>query len=140
MGRVMPISLGLSLNKVVSVSIPSLFGDVLPRVCTLVGADTGGVWLQITDPSFKLFRNDISDAPAGVLDSRATAANAKKPEFAVRRAKTGLISTMAWSTPAWVRWARVGIGRKRDSSFRLRRVRSRKYSCSAITKLRPGVP
>jgi hypothetical protein len=58
----MPISLGLSLNKVVSVSIPSLFGDVLPRVCTLVGADTGGVWLQITDPSFKLFRNDKGTA------------------------------------------------------------------------------
>jgi hypothetical protein len=54
----MPISLGHSLNKAVSVSIPLLFGDALPRVCTLVGAEAGGVWLQITDPSFKLFRTD----------------------------------------------------------------------------------
>jgi hypothetical protein len=54
----MPISLSHSFNKAVSVSIPSLFGDALPRVCTLVGTDAGGIWLQITDPSFKLFRTD----------------------------------------------------------------------------------
>jgi hypothetical protein len=54
----MPISLGHSLNKAVSVSIPLLFGDGLPRICTLVGSEAGGVWLQIADPSFRLFRTD----------------------------------------------------------------------------------
>jgi hypothetical protein len=61
----MAISLGHSLNKIVSVSIPSVFGDELPRVCTLVGIEAGGVWLQITDPNFRLFRADKSQvAPA----------------------------------------------------------------------------
>ena len=54
----MPVSLGHSLNKVVSISSPSLFGDDLPRVCTLVGIEAAGVWLQIADPSFKLFQAD----------------------------------------------------------------------------------
>jgi hypothetical protein len=54
----MPVSLGHSLNKAVSISIPLLFGDDLPHVCTLVGIDAGGVWLQIADPGFKLFQTD----------------------------------------------------------------------------------
>jgi len=62
----MSISLVHSLNKIISVSIPSLFGDGMPHVCTLVGIETGGVWLQITDPGFRLF-------PAG--ENRARAAN-----------------------------------------------------------------
>lgn len=47
----MPISLGHSLNKPVSVSIPALFGDDQRRVCTLMGIEPGGgVWLAIADP------------------------------------------------------------------------------------------
>jgi hypothetical protein len=54
----MPVSLAHSLNKIVSISIPLLFDDKLPRLCTLVGTEAGGVWLQITDPNFKLFPTD----------------------------------------------------------------------------------
>jgi hypothetical protein len=54
----MPVSLAHSLNKIVSISIPLLFDDKLPRLCTLVGTEAGGVWLQITDPNFKLFQTD----------------------------------------------------------------------------------
>lgn len=54
----MPVSLGHSLNKAVSISVPLLFGDHLPHVCTLVGTDSGGIWLQIPDPSFRLFQTD----------------------------------------------------------------------------------
>jgi hypothetical protein len=53
----MPVSLGHSLNKAISVSIPPLFGDELPHVCILIGIDAGGVWLNITDPSCRLFQS-----------------------------------------------------------------------------------
>jgi hypothetical protein len=54
----MPVSLAHSLNKIVSISIPLLFDDKLPRRCTLVGIEAGGVWLQIADPNFRLFQVD----------------------------------------------------------------------------------
>jgi hypothetical protein len=60
----MPILLGHSLNKIVSFSILSLFGDQLPHVCTLVGIEAGsGFWLQIADPIFVWFRNDKNRIP-----------------------------------------------------------------------------
>jgi hypothetical protein len=61
----MSISLAHSLNKVVSISIPLLFGDKLPRRCTLVGTEGGGVWLQITDPNLRLFQTDKDRIPPG---------------------------------------------------------------------------
>jgi hypothetical protein len=54
----MPISLAHSLNKVVSISRPLLFGDKLPRHCTLLGTEGGGVWLRITDPNLRSFQAD----------------------------------------------------------------------------------
>jgi hypothetical protein len=54
----MPVSLAHSLNKIVSISIPLLFDDKLPRLCKLVGTEAGGVWLQIADSNFKLFQTD----------------------------------------------------------------------------------
>jgi hypothetical protein len=34
------------VNKTVQVSIPILFGEVLPRICQLIGVEPGGVWLE----------------------------------------------------------------------------------------------
>jgi hypothetical protein len=61
----MPISLGncLSKNGALLVSSHSLFGDKNLHVCTLVGLETGGLWLQINDPGFTLFQTDISRVP-----------------------------------------------------------------------------
>jgi hypothetical protein len=58
----MSISLGHNLNKTVGVSIPSLFGDDLARVCTLVGIEPSGVWLLCADPSFT-FQTDQNQIP-----------------------------------------------------------------------------
>jgi hypothetical protein len=38
-------ALGHHLNKTVLVAIPSIFGNVEPRTCTLTGIEVSGVWL-----------------------------------------------------------------------------------------------
>jgi hypothetical protein len=59
-------SLGSYLRKpgALLVSSHSLFSDKKLYVCTLVGLETGGLWLQINAPGFTLFQTDVNQASA----------------------------------------------------------------------------
>jgi len=55
-------SLGRLLNKLVSVSIPSLFDDSRPRECALAGIEASGLWLEGPELAKKRLHGD-SDNP-----------------------------------------------------------------------------
>ena|SRR5580704_4029721 len=47
--------LGHHVNKMVLVSIPSVFADATPRACRLVGVEVSGLWLESADLTTALF-------------------------------------------------------------------------------------
>jgi hypothetical protein len=58
-------ALGHHLNKIMLVSIPSIFGDLEPRTCTLTGIEVSGVWLVSPDLARKFsYLDDNTPAPS----------------------------------------------------------------------------
>lgn len=51
-------TLGHHLNKILLVSIPSIFEDDHPRACTLTGIDVSGLWLESQDLADKVLHPD----------------------------------------------------------------------------------
>ena len=52
--------LGHHVNKLVLVSIPSIFADSEPHICKLVGIEPSGLWLESEDLTRTIFPNTES--------------------------------------------------------------------------------
>ncbi len=59
--------LGHYLNKLVLVSIPSIFGDDTARACKLTGIEPSGLWLESEDFATTLLEHDDKRAAPHVF-------------------------------------------------------------------------
>jgi hypothetical protein len=60
-------SLSHHINKIILISIPSIFEDNHPRACTLVGIEVSGLWLESPDLAEKLLHPDDKRAAASIF-------------------------------------------------------------------------
>jgi hypothetical protein len=72
-------ALGHYLNKKLLVAIPSIFGDLETRVCTLTGIEEAGLWLESPELAQKLLHSNNPQAATPIFVPFAQIAYSLEP-------------------------------------------------------------